>query len=252
MIRIILKENTSTKNLVVEHNTDFLLDDEVFIKKFTVGISYSRLEMFIRQLISKIPTLSETKLVKNIGKGAEGIAYELSNGNVFKIGKDTRGTLDTANKSAADNFSKQGSSALPHVYNSGEIEIGSSSLSWKEMTKYTTFIEWFQFVRPNSKKTKKVFDQIYFACGLIQVLMMNYANKTGKLPSLKTLIEYTSKYTGEVDAILSELGKDFYERLVKAVYELGRRHDYSKENIVDAKADNLGIDQHGNFVFFDF
>lgn len=253
MIKIILKENSSIKNPVVEHNVDFLLDDRDFATKLTPGISYSRLEEFARRLVSEIPTLAESKLVGNIGRGAEGVAFELSNGNVLKLGKDIRGSLETAKNSISDNFSKQGSAALPHIYNRGEIKMGSyPSLFWREMSKYTTFNEWLYFIRPGNKLKKEVFEQVDYTSAFTQVLMRNYKEKTGVLPSLKTLINFSYKYNVENNAILSELGKEFYERLIKAVYELGKRHDFSNLNSLDTHAGNLGVDQHGNLVFYDF
>ena len=253
MIRIILRENVSRLGNIAEHNVDFLSDDDRFDQQILGDVPWSKIEQILYKIVGAIPVLSDSKILSRIGAGVDGVAFELSNGNVLKIGKEGASVSSALETSKEDNFTGRGSSSLLHVYGRGKIEIGTVlPLFWREVPRYTTFTEWLRQVLPNRppQEIKKLLHAIEFTAVLFYILMKNYTEKVGQMPSLKNIIKISYKHNEKGDLVLAKLGKEFYERLAKAVYELGKRAGFSER--LDLNIGNFGLDQHGNIVFFDF
>lgn len=209
-------------------------------------------------IIKQVEPLKTENITKVMGFGSLGGAYLLTNGNVLKIGVDVNGyNLNFKNdhipdELVKDHFSGQGTSSELHVHGTGRIKMpwhGKISgyyfddpWSWREVPRYTTFHDWL--------KEKGLEYHAYDVSGIAYEINAIF-RKTGRQTSFGPFVKWFMENRKNNYGLLKDIDDEDAIKLLKAIYDISSR----RVNVgvgLDLKADNLGVDQHGNFVFFDF
>lgn len=278
MIRIILKESRSNQL----NGLEFLrqIDELNKAVRRTVGTGSRQDELNLwKKIIDEIRPLKDSRIIDLIGKGWMGAAFELSNGNILKIGQEASSSskglpkkLSTAQKIGA------GSAQHLHLYDFGEIqhilphqEEGwsepSAPWTWREVPKYIPFEEWVAtrlFANRNEYERKGRYNRLGFEKFMnpldrllseLDELVSKYRDKVGTIPQFSVILKYlrrapVSYNENNLELVLKLLGEKDTVKLLRSAYDLLIKKEGSAW--LDLKADNLGVDQHGNFVFFDF
>jgi hypothetical protein len=288
MIRIILKESATTELPLIPQNQQRNFNFFYYLDEMQHSLDYNRIASkadryrAVLNLIREIRPLHDSTAIEVVGQGAMGIAIALSNGNILKIGEELRdSTARTFSKLGKDNFAGQGSTSNLHVYDEGEIKslkMGSGpNWTWREVPKYKTFKDHYyndltpqpkgwrktnaahsdDFEEPINRHSDKSDNYYRLLEGMktrlrkLGQLMTQYHNMYGKFPTLDAVTKYYYNTYKTKTEIFKSLPEETAKKVVKAFYELAIRSETSPEEL-DVHTDNLGIDQHGNFVFFDF
>ena len=246
MIRIILKENTSN---TLDKNVEFLLRS-----KFGL---YKKLDNSIKSNLSEIEMLSHSLIVKELGSGFFGTAFLLNNGLVLKI--YVKSPQDDPDLLAKLAFKGKGSKSLPFYHDFGvfkktrnddyEAMVG---LGYYVMPRLTTAKDHIEHILRKVDIEQEEDDLAYVlrAFGI-------FVNNSGLEP-FDTLFSYMiEKYgsnsdkfskTFKIAKTLKWLGPEELKKACKAVYDLKMAHPEA----YDFHAGNIGIDQHGNWIMFDY
>lgn len=216
------------------------------------------------EIIEQIEPLKKEHIVKELGFGALGGAFLLTNGNVLKIGVDGDGTnLNFKNDHippdiAKDHFKGKGTATELHVHDFGQIKMpwhGKFSgtyfdepWSWREVPKYTTFWDWLR------RQDLSIYGSEVRTIGIEMTrYITKYSRQTERPIEFEALYKWFMSSRGKAFYLLELMKENDAKKLLKAMYDITiRRFNLSSSEYLDLKADNLGVDQHGNFVFFDF
>jgi len=83
-MKIVKQADKSTDTQTLEYNISFLSSEQLYIIPHRGGGAGDRRKLFIDEL-KKIPTLSQSKIKKKLGKGIQKSGFLLQNGHVFVI-----------------------------------------------------------------------------------------------------------------------------------------------------------------------
>lgn len=221
-------------------------------------------KQFWLDIIEQIKPLKTEHIVKELGFGAPGGAFLLTNGNVLKVGVDSDGeNVNFKNDHippaiAKDHFAGKGTATELHVHDFGQIKMPwhgkfsgayfDEQWSWREIPRYTTFSDWLK------RRGLSIYGGEVRAIGIkMNRYLTKYSRQTARPVEFEALYRLFMN-SREKNYYLLELMKESEARkLLKAMYDITvRRFNLSSAETLDLKADNLGVDQHGNFVFFDF
>lgn len=209
-------------------------------------------------IIQQIKPLRTEHIAKVVGFGRLGGAFLLTNGNILKVGLDSDGDgpeLDWLINSHIPQQLKSrhfgghhGTANELHVYDSGDIDIGDGGLwSWREVPRYTTFLDWLD------QKNLSGADEIAYLGQEVNDILSSYSRQLDRTPGFLPLYKLIMKTKINDYSLLTQLEEDESRKLIKAMYDIILHRKNLKDNdVLDLKAENLGVDQRGNFVFFDF
>lgn len=261
MIRIILKESKVPSN----RNIRFLSSIEGLRKEVEKSVRYGDVgndEELWLAIIGEIQPLKDSQIVREIGRGAMGAAFELSNGNILKVGKEVTASAATLpGKLSKDQFAGKGSASELHSYASGmirSVHVSAGRWTWREVPKYIPFVDWVRMHLKatsgpdNSLYLERLYDEVADLPYIVDVVLERFRSHFKREPSFNAILKYIlEKSTDDVLLILKMLGEKDTEKLIKASYNLIVKKARTFEQL-DLHPGNLGVDQHGNFVYFDF
>lgn len=242
-------EEFATKNL-----TD--LSDEEY-EKFTAQLKQNENSIWLN-VIQQIKPLQTEHIVKEIGFGRLGGAFRLTNGNILKVGMDSDGddpelkwliNSHIPQQLRKRHFRGWGTASELHVYDSGDIDFGDGGLwSWREVPSYTTFFDWL-----DQKNIQIDTQEVAYLGQEINDILAEYSRRVEGFIGFPSLYKFIMKTRKDDYSLLKYLDEDESRKLLKAMYDITvHREDIEGNDTLDLKAENLGVDQHGNFVFFDF
>lgn len=263
MIRIVLKESKASSN----RNIRFLSSINGLRKEVEKSVRYGDVgsdEELWLAIINEIQPLKDSQIVSEIGAGMMGAAYELTNGNILKVGKEVTATAAAMpGQLSKDQFAGKGSASELHSYASGMIRslhVSAGRWTWREVPKYIPFDDWaVARLTPtagdsvdNSWEIERLSAQVgglpYVIDDIIERFRLNFKREPTFAAVLGSIMK---SYKNDVRLTLKMLGDKDTEKLIKASYNLIVKKARTSEQL-DLHTGNLGVDQHGNFVYFDF
>lgn len=206
-------------------------------------------------VIESIRPLKTEHIIRAIGFGARGGAFLLTNGNILKVGleKDNPSgdeALWIPRAFTSAQFKGKGSAAELHVYDSGQFYIPNSEYrwAWREVPIYTPFPVWAK------NNIKEITNHDIWSVARMTDYFLDMMNdeqaRLGRVPEFTKLRKRFAEYYSQYFPVIKKLGNENTDKLLKAIYSVSARRQDA--NPLDLHDENLGVDQHGNFVFFDF
>lgn len=203
-------------------------------------------------IIESIRPLKNEHIVKVVGFGARGGAFLLTNGNILKVGLEPSGaeSLEIPKKLTGAQFSGKGSAGELHVYDSGTFYVPGSRYdwAWREVPVYTTFGDWARKNIPNFDES--LVWNISSIGFQIRKIMNDAKDSLKRTPEFNAVYRLFIKNYSWQFPLIGKLSEENTYKLIKAFYDINIKRDSFSS--LDLHDENLGVDQHGNFVFFDF
>jgi hypothetical protein len=200
-------------------------------------------------IINNVQPLQNNKIVKFLGGGLYGIAFQLSNDHVLKLFVDSFSGKDQAYYSAYKNalFSKKGSPYLPTIYTTGTVMFYNIPLSYVEMNKVIPFEEWLKKTGRGGKI--KAADQICSNLIMIMYDIEDLETLTGKkITNFKQIKQYFGNKQPSIQQIVGKIRLSLRSAYIQKIFTKEEIMGIMKAAIEMRK---LGIPLHdlhtGNF-----
>ena len=245
MIRIILKENISN---TLDKNVEFLLRSEfgqIWGLDKDVKINLAEIEMLFHSLI-----------VKQLGAGAYGTAFLLSNGLVLKIYKKNGEEPELFSRLAS---AGRGKANIPFYHDFGDFVKSGPLFGMKYyiMPRLKTAESFIQEIL-KKKDVYQESDDLAYVMIHFSVLMNRVAySKATRQASFDSIFNFMIKRcsdasklskTYKITKTLKWLGPTELRKVCKAVFDMKQ----ANPKAYDFHSGNLGVDQHGNWIMFDY
>jgi hypothetical protein len=152
-------------------------------------------------------------------------------------------------------FGGKGSSGELHIYDSGVFSIQDSDYNWtwREVPRYIPFMEW-----ATNNLRGATWAELWSVGPMgydVANILAKYSKQTKRIPNFDIVFKYFMKTNGYSFSLLNKLGPESSYKLIKAIYDVNVKRSSVEDDWIgslDLHSENLGVDQHGNFVFFDF
>lgn len=196
----------------------------------------------------KAKALHETDVTGLAGMGAEGVAFELADGTIFKIGDLGHGDVPKGRSSKYREKHERRLAGAPRPNDLDIIDVGRGHV---QMEKLIPFVQWVKkFNRPTASLLRSLFDELFETFQRLQF-------ERGSSVMGNDMMNYYVPVTDAEVAVLMGVARRAPPKLNRAAIALARAFI---NEIGDAGGDltigNLGVrvDADGacTFVFYDF